>query len=279
MKDKKLNICVFCIMVFGMMLLLSCGKKELKLVTVEDSSGEELHTVDEALGVAVADDAGGAGSAGAGGTGSAGAGGAGSAGTGGVGSDDAGAVGSDDASVAGSAGTSAGDGGSTSGAATQVTGEEGMYVFIYGAVKKPGVYEIQKGARLYELVSLAGGLSQEAAIGYNNLAREIVDGEQIYVPTEEEVKEGQGAGGVVGAGDGGVVGVGAGGVSEDGKLVNINSATREELMTLSGIGESRANDIISYRNQYGPFRSIEEIQNVSGIKTGIYEKIKDYITV
>ena len=255
MKDKKLNICVFCIMVFGMMLLLSCGKKELRLVTVEDSSGEELHTVDEALGVAVADDASVAGSADAGGGSSAGAGGVGSAGTG------------------------AGDGGSTSGAATQVTGEEGMYVFIYGAVKKPGVYEIQKGARLYELVSLAGGLSQEAAIGYNNLAREIVDGEQIYVPTEEEVKEGHGAGGVVGAGDGGVVGVGAGGVSEDGKLVNINSATREELMTLSGIGESRANDIISYRNQYGPFRSIEEIQNVSGIKTGIYEKIKDYITV
>lgn len=247
MKDKKLNICVFCIMVFGMMLLLSCGKKELKLVTVENSSGEELHTVDEALGVVS----------------SAGAGGAGSAGTGGVGSDGAGG----------------GDGGSASGDATQVTGEEGMYVFIYGAVKKPGVYEIQKGARLYELVSLAGGLSQEAAIGYNNLAREIVDGEQIYVPTEEEVKEGQGAGGVVGVGAGGVVGVGAGGVSEDGKLVNINSATREELMTLSGIGESRANDIISYRNQYGPFRSIEEIQNVSGIKTGIYEKIKDYITV
>ena len=230
MKDKKLNICVFCIMVFGMMLLLSCGKKELKLVTVEDSSGE-LHTVDEASG------------------------------------------------VAGSDGTGGGDGGSASGDATQVTCEEGMYVFIYGAVKKPGVYEIQKGARLYELVSLAGGLSQEAAIGYNNLAREIVDGEQIYVPTEEEVKKGQGAGGVVGAGAGGVVGVGAGGVSEDGKLVNINSATREELMTLSGIGESRANDIISYRNQYGPFRSIEEIQNVSGIKTGIYEKIKDYITV
>ena len=263
MKDKKLNICVDCIMVLGMMLLLSCGKKELKLVTVEDSSGEELHTVDEALGVAVADDASVAGSAGTG------------------------AVGSDGTGAAGSACTGGGDGRSTSGAATQVTGEEGMYVFIYGAVKKPGVYEIQKGARLYELVSLAGGLSQEAAIGYNNLAREIVDGEQIYVPTEEEVKEGQGDGGVVGAGTGGVVGVGAGGVvgvgaggvSEDGKLVNINSATREELMTLSGIGESRANDIISYRNQYGPFRSIEEIQNVSGIKTGIYEKIKDYITV
>ena len=274
MKDKKLNICVFCIMVFGMMLLLSCGKKELKLVTVEDSKEEELHTVD-------------ADSNGAGAVGSDDASVAGSAGTGVVGSDDAGGV--------GSAGTGGGDGGSTSGDATQVTGEEGMYVFIYGAVKKPGVYEIQKGARLYELVSLAGGLSQEAAIGYNNLAREIVDGEQIYVPTEEEVKGGQGAGGVVGAGDGGVVGVGdggvvgvgaggvvgvgAGGVSEDGKLVNINSATREELMTLSGIGESRANDIISYRNQYGPFRSIEEIQNVSGIKTGIYEKIKDYITV
>ena len=109
------------------------------------------------------------------------------------------------------------------GDATQVTGEEGMYVFIYGAVKKPGVYEIQKGARLYELVSLAGGLSQEAAIGYNNLAREIVDGEQIYVPTEEEVKGGQGAGGVVGAGDGGVVGVGDGGGYQNEKRINRNS--------------------------------------------------------
>ena len=259
MKDKKLNICVFCIMTFGVMLLLSCGKKELKLVTVDDSN-EELHTADEG-----SDDAGGVGSDGAGGAGLDGAGGLSSDGAGG------------------------GDGGSASGDATQVSGEEGMYVFIYGAVKKPGVYEIQKGARLYELVSLAGGLSQEAAIGYNNLAREIVDGEQIYVPTEEEVKEGQGAGGTsgsggeYGAGSSGALGdgkpVGADGVSGKGKLVNINSATREELMTLSGIGESRANDIISYRNQYGPFRSIEEIQNVSGIKTGIYEKIKDYITV
>jgi len=137
-----------------------------------------------------------------------------------------------------------------------------IYVYVSGAVNAPGVYELLPGARAYEAIAAAGGLRADADEGYVNQAKEVFDGEQISVPAEGEAPElsGEGAG------------------ITDGK-VNINTAGAEALVTLSGIGESRAADIIAYRESHGPFASIEEIMQVSGIKEALFEKIKDSITV
>ena len=133
----------------------------------------------------------------------------------------------------------------------------------------PGVYKMAAGARVFEVLECAGGMREDAAKDYLNQAQLLSDGEQIYVPTQEEVQKND-------------LPVSSdnkeSGITADGK-VDINLATKEELMTLSGIGESRAESIITYRQSQGNFQSIEDLMNVDGIKEGIYEKIKDSITV
>ena len=143
-----------------------------------------------------------------------------------------------------------------------------IYVYVCGAVKEPGVYALSKGARIYEAIAHAGGVREDAAEESINQAQTLSDGERIYVPTEEEVKQGN-------AGD---VGMQTESGSAEGK-VNINTASKEELKILSGIGDSKADSIIQYRETCGAFRSIEELMNVEGIKEGTFEKIKDRITV
>lgn len=154
------------------------------------------------------------------------------------------------------------------------------YVHICGAVASPGVYEMEPGARVFQVVEQAGGFTEDAAGEYLNLAREVEDGMQIIVPSEEEVEEWE----QVRRGDfidtGGVIpelGDNQGTVS-DGR-VNLNTATKAELMTLSGIGEVRAEEIIRYREDRGPFSRIEDIKKVPGIKDAAFQKIKDDITV
>lgn len=143
-----------------------------------------------------------------------------------------------------------------------------IYVYVCGAVNSPGVYELEDGARIYEAIICAGGLRDDAEKNYVNQAQILSDGEQIYIPTEEEASQEHLISGtekisVIGA---------------DGK-VDINTATKEELMTLSGIGESRAESILAYRQAHGEFQNIEELMKVDGIKEGIFQKIKDSITV
>lgn len=135
-------------------------------------------------------------------------------------------------------------------------------IHICGAVTNEGVYEVDKGTRVYEVLELAGGLTKEAATDYVNQARVVKDGEKIIFPTKEQIE----------AGDF---------VTEDNDkgVVNINTATIDKLMTLSGIGESRAKLIIKYRQQHGGFDKIEDIMKVNGIKEGSFNKIKDSITV
>ena len=141
--------------------------------------------------------------------------------------------------------------------------EDTVFVYICGEVLKPGVYEMPVGSRIYEVINLAGGLTGEADPDYLNQVEMVEDGQKIKVPIlqeyplQDENQEIQGKGG----------------------RVNINTATEEVLTTLTGIGSSRAKDIISYRDNNGGFKSIEEIKNVSGIKDGLYNKIKDGITV
>ncbi len=144
---------------------------------------------------------------------------------------------------------------------------EVCYVHVCGEVVCPGVYELPAGSRIYEALELAGGFTEEAAVSYLNLAQEIADGMQIMVPSEAEAvcmpAEVSGAAGIQ---------------TGNGK-VNINTADKAQLMTLKGIGEARAADIISYRDLNGPFKSVEDIMKVPGIKNAAFEKIKDDITV
>ncbi len=196
--------------------------------------------------------------------------------------------------------------GSMSGSGGEQEEIPSCYVHICGEVVRPGVYELPAGSRIFEAVEMAGGFTEAAAASYLNLAQEIADGMKIVVPSEAELEADGGifAGGAAGGGgqaggpagssagdpEGGLAGVYTGGygvfpggdsapsAAEDGR-VNINTAGKEELMTLKGIGEARAEDIIRYREENGPFGTIEDIMKVSGIKEAAFNKIKDDITV
>ena len=162
---------------------------------------------------------------------------------------------------------------------------QSFVVYVSGYVNNPGVYELSAGSRVIDAIDAAGGYSKEAYDNYLNLASLISDGQMIYVPSEEEVESGSiergVASGADGSGVGGVTGGNGGGnggnSSDSGTLVNINQASKEELMTLPGIGESKADKIIAYREANGRFNSPEGIMEISGIKDGLYNKIKDKI--
>ena len=142
-------------------------------------------------------------------------------------------------------------------------------VHVCGAVNAPGVYVMPGESRIWDAVERAGGFSESADQAYLNLAQEITDGMKIEVPTFEEAQllreSGQGAERSQES-------------AASGK-VNLNTATKEELMSLRGIGESRAEDIIRYRENFGPFERIEDIMNISGIKEAAFQKIKESIAV
>lgn len=140
--------------------------------------------------------------------------------------------------------------------------EEALYtIHIVGAVQNPGIYEMPFGVRVHEVVDKAGGATADADLEKVNLARPVIDGEQVHIPFAGE--EGTAPPDI--------------GIS-NGK-VNINHATMEELTTLTGIGEKRARNIIEYRDAHGPFSKIEDIMNVPNIGTGLFEGFKDNITV
>ena len=134
---------------------------------------------------------------------------------------------------------------------------ECIYVYVCGAVNQEGVYELPTGSRVYEAIEMAGGFREDADSRSVNQAQVLSDEERIYVPVigEENIVE-----------------------ESDGRI-NINKASKEELMTLPGVGASRADSIIKYREEHGRFQSVEDIMLVSGIKEGLYEKIKDLITI
>ena len=159
--------------------------------------------------------------------------------------------------------------------------EEFIYVHVCGQVVSPGVYQLLKGSRVYEAVAMAGGCTEQGAPDCLNMAQELTDGMKIQVPDQETARrilEEQASGtGVINPSGTGPDSPGTSGEGE--ALVNINTASREQLTTLPGIGESRAEDIIRYREEYGDFQKIEDIMKVSGIKEAAFQKIKDRITV
>lgn len=151
------------------------------------------------------------------------------------------------------------------------------YVYVCGKVQSPGVYTLPEGARIYEAVDLAGGFTDDAEESWLNLAEPVTDGMRLEVPSKAQAKDlswqAQSQHAVTGNGDAGNSAAGQRG------LVNLNTASLEELMTLKGIGASRAEDIIRYRKEAGGFTRIEDIMKVPGIKDAAFQKIKENITV
>lgn len=134
--------------------------------------------------------------------------------------------------------------------------EKSGVIYLCGAVNTPGVYEITGDMRLYEAVEKAGGLDEEADIDAINLAERVKDGESVRIPYYGETIS----------------------ISDDG-VIDINSATVEQLCTIPGIGESRAKAIIEYREENGGFTSVDELMNISGIKEATFKKIEGYVCV
>lgn len=155
---------------------------------------------------------------------------------------------------------------------------EKICVFICGAVNQEGVYYLEKGARLYEGIEAAGGFTEEADTGWHNQAAVLEDGSKIQIYTVEETETFRQEG-----------------IREEqtqitqkeetdsdsgeDKTVNINKASAEQLQTIPGIGAAKAEAILTYRENNGMFSSVDEIQNVPGIKGKTYEKIQPYITI
>ena len=138
-------------------------------------------------------------------------------------------------------------------------------VYICGAVKRPNVYTLPEGSRVYQAVEAAGGFTEEAEVKALNLAEVLADGRQITVFSKEEIESGRAAP------------ASAGEVS-DGK-VDLNRATKEELQSLPGIGAVKAEAILRYREEAGGFSDIESIREISGIGEKSFERLRNLIKV
>ena len=156
--------------------------------------------------------------------------------------------------------------------------EEKVVVHVIGEVNNPGVVTLKEGARIIDAINGAGGKTEEADLSKVNLAYVVEDGTQIYIPRINEnlnqinlISDGAGIGVIINDSN-----------LEENKVevkVNINTANKEKLETLPGIGETTAQKIIDYRETNGKFKTIEDIKNVSGIGEAKYESLKDKITV
>ena len=139
--------------------------------------------------------------------------------------------------------------------------DDTIYVSVMGEVVSPGVYILPEDSRVFELINEAGGTTKDADLTGINMVLKLTDGMQLYVPgissSENSVQ--------------------AGSSFNTPALININTATLEELSTLTGIGATRAKAIIDYREKNGPFNTKEDLMLVNGIKQGIYDGLKDEI--
>lgn len=139
--------------------------------------------------------------------------------------------------------------------------QESIWVYVCGEVKNPGVYELKAGSRIFEAVEAAGGMSAQAAEEAVNLAQLLADGQQIQIPSKQQEQAVMST------------------VQAQTGMISLNSATKEQLMQLSGIGESKAQAILDYRQEHGRFAAIEELKQVSGIGERLFEQIKGQVTL
>jgi len=167
------------------------------------------------------------------------------------------------------------EGGSTSGGSAaedglgRPSGLEVVVLHVVGAVVDPGIVELPLGSRVVDAIAAAGGPTDDADLAGVNLARTLVDGEQLRVPQVGELPP---------AGSGGAGGAGSTGVGADGR-VNINTADVAALETLPGVGPAIASRIVAWREENGPFRSVDELGAVSGIGEKTLDGMRDQATV
>jgi competence protein ComEA len=174
-----------------------------------------------------------------------------------------------------------------------------IWVDVAGAVRRPGLYSLPDGARVAAALERAGGVSGRAERAAVNLAAKLMDGQQVFVPARGSAAGGAAAGGAAAGGAGGAAGAGAAGagapgaasgagvsgagLSADGASggagarISLSSATQSQLEELDGIGPALAQRIMEYRDQHGGFRSIDELQEVSGIGAKRFEALKGSI--
>lgn len=148
-----------------------------------------------------------------------------------------------------------------------------IFVHVCGAVNVPGVYELYEGSRVCEALLAAGDFRNDADSEYLNQAAIVSDGDKIYVPTLEETLSGMSEG--VAYSDDRIAGSGDKETSDG--LININTASVSELKSLPGIGDVKAEAIVSYRETNGKFKSIDDITKVPGVKSGLLEQIRSKI--
>lgn len=153
--------------------------------------------------------------------------------------------------------------------ATKERAETMIYVDIKGAVKVPGIYQLKNQQRIWDALALAGGVSEEADTAQVNYAQKVKDQMIIYVPKKgepvpqslETLQESASA------------------QQNQEEKINLNTATEAELQTISGIGAKKAQEIIRFRDEQGPFKTVEELKNVPGIGEKTVERLKDMLTV
>lgn len=161
-------------------------------------------------------------------------------------------------------------------AVSQTDGNDGtrdlIPIYLVGAVRNPGIYQVVRGSYLYELVEQAGGLTEDAAADLINLAFCLETNQLIRLPTGAEAAAGPASGELT-------AGPGFPSASEGSRLVDINLADEEQLDSLPGIGPATARAILLYREQNGPFSCIEDLMKIPGIKESRFSALKDLVCV
>lgn len=151
-----------------------------------------------------------------------------------------------------------------------------VVVDVKGAVNKPGVYHLSHGARVQEAITAAGGLRNDADGNQINLAKQLLDAQALYIPAKgEQVPAGMGTAmsGSSSSGDASAT------TSTDHEPVNLNSATKEQLTTITGIGDKKADLILQYRQEHGQFKSIDDLKNINGFGDKTVDKLRDQLAV
>lgn len=151
-----------------------------------------------------------------------------------------------------------------------------IYVHIAGEIKYPGVYEMENGDRVFQLVEKAGGVTENADISSINLSKKLIDGEKIVIFSKKVSIDSENASIVSNQSNNSTS---KGSSNTTSNLININTASQKELEELPGIGPTLAQRIIDYREKNGYFQTIEDIKKVSGIGDKKFEAIKDLITI
>lgn len=157
---------------------------------------------------------------------------------------------------------------------SQVQGKKAVCVDIKGAVAHPGVYRLPGGSRVNEALNAAGRETADADMNQVNLAKQLVDAQVIYIPKKGEKMPGS-------FGESGVNNLSGdtGGISSEQQITNLNTATKEQLCKITGIGDKKADLILQYRQEHGNFNSVDDLKNINGFGDKTVAKLKPMLAV